>query len=515
MDGDRLALVPLAEAGPDHGEAVPARHRRTTGRCSRSTSTRRAPGGARPPPLIAAGGAARQRRRAPPAPADGPAAGRAARGGRGAPAGRGRAASPTSPRCSTGTAGTRSAPPAARRRTSTEGGLVRLCPRCGDDHHPRTDPVVIMLVDGRRARPARPRARAGRRAATRRSPASSSRGRASRRRSRARSPRRAASTVGPPRYVASQPWPFPSSLMLGFDRAVGRGRAARRWRTRSRTCAGSAGPRWPPRPPSDVDGWGGGPTRGPGRDRAAAAAAPRHRAAADRALARRGLAQAIAAAAQAAAAAATWRSSVPQQPPITVTLREQRRAARRSSAPSSAGSPSSSSVGLVELRVAPRRGVRRAGPRSARASSPPAASDGGEVRRVRAVDHVVGDRPERLGVDLLDRVAERLAARQPPVGLDGERDRPPGCPAASAARAIADRLVGVGHRDRRDHVGAGGGERGHLRRRGRPAPRRASSATSGDVAVAARADDAVDQDRGRRRPARRRAARARTRRRRG
>ncbi len=23
-------------------------------------------------------------------------------------------------------------------------------------------------------------------------------------------------TVGPPRYVSSQPWPFPSSLMLGF-----------------------------------------------------------------------------------------------------------------------------------------------------------------------------------------------------------------------------------------------------------------------------------------------------------
>ena len=23
--------------------------------------------------------------------------------------------------------------------------------------------------------------------------------------------------VGPPRYIASQPWPFPSSLMLGFS----------------------------------------------------------------------------------------------------------------------------------------------------------------------------------------------------------------------------------------------------------------------------------------------------------
>ena len=39
-----------------------------------------------------------------------------------------------------------------------EGGLVRLCPRCGTTHHPRTDPVVIMLVDGRRPAAARPRA---------------------------------------------------------------------------------------------------------------------------------------------------------------------------------------------------------------------------------------------------------------------------------------------------------------------------------------------------------------------
>ena len=32
-----------------------------------------------------------------------------------------------------------------------EGGLTRLCPNCGAEHHPRTDPVVIMLVtDGDR-----------------------------------------------------------------------------------------------------------------------------------------------------------------------------------------------------------------------------------------------------------------------------------------------------------------------------------------------------------------------------
>ena len=31
------------------------------------------------------------------------------------------------------------------------GGIIRVCPRCGAEHHPRTDPVVIMLVtDGDR-----------------------------------------------------------------------------------------------------------------------------------------------------------------------------------------------------------------------------------------------------------------------------------------------------------------------------------------------------------------------------
>ena len=64
-----------------------------------------------------------------------------------------------------------------------------------------------------------------------------------------------------------------------------------------------------------------------------------------------------------------------------------------------------------------------------------------EVRRVRAVDHVVGGRGAGRVVDLLDRVAERLAARQPPVGLHRERDhhrhagvaRGPAMPIASSA----------------------------------------------------------------------------------
>ena len=98
-----------------------------------------------------------------------------------------------------------------------EGGLVRLCPRCGTHHHPRTDPVVIMLVDGRRPAAARPRAELAAapllRARRLRRAGGEPRG-GGRPRGR-RGERRRAS--GAPRYVASQPWPFPSSLMLGFE----------------------------------------------------------------------------------------------------------------------------------------------------------------------------------------------------------------------------------------------------------------------------------------------------------
>ena len=97
-----------------------------------------------------------------------------------------------------------------------EGGLVRVCPRCGTHHHPRTDPVVIMLVTdadrvllGRAPSwpPRRYSALAGfvepgesLEEAVAREVAEES-----------------GVQVGKPRYVASQPWPFPSSLMLGFE----------------------------------------------------------------------------------------------------------------------------------------------------------------------------------------------------------------------------------------------------------------------------------------------------------
>jgi len=96
-----------------------------------------------------------------------------------------------------------------------EGGHVRHCPSCGAEHHPRTDPVVIMLVLrgdevllGRQPSwpPSRYSALAGFV-----EPGESLE------EAVAREVREEAQVeVGPPRYVSSQPWPFPASLMLGF-----------------------------------------------------------------------------------------------------------------------------------------------------------------------------------------------------------------------------------------------------------------------------------------------------------
>jgi NAD+ diphosphatase len=97
-----------------------------------------------------------------------------------------------------------------------EGGIVRRCPSCGIDHHPRTDPVVIMLVtDGDR------RVLLGRQASWPPRRYSALAGFVepgeSLEEAVAREVREEAGVeVGPPEYVASQPWPFPTSLMLGF-----------------------------------------------------------------------------------------------------------------------------------------------------------------------------------------------------------------------------------------------------------------------------------------------------------
>jgi len=96
-----------------------------------------------------------------------------------------------------------------------EAGHVRSCPNCGAEHHPRTDPVVIMLVLrgeevllGRQ--PSWPPGRYSALAGFVEPGESLEEAVAREVREEARV------EVGTPRYVSSQPWPFPSSLMLGF-----------------------------------------------------------------------------------------------------------------------------------------------------------------------------------------------------------------------------------------------------------------------------------------------------------
>ena len=96
-----------------------------------------------------------------------------------------------------------------------EGGMVRVCPRCRSQHHPRTDPVVIMLVVGPEG------ALLGRRGNWPERRYSALAGFVSPGESLEEAVARevleeAGVAIGPPRYVSSQPWPFPASLMLGF-----------------------------------------------------------------------------------------------------------------------------------------------------------------------------------------------------------------------------------------------------------------------------------------------------------
>ena len=97
-----------------------------------------------------------------------------------------------------------------------EGGYSRHCPRCGATHFPRTDPVVIMTVEhedrllmGRRAGWA-----AGRFSVLAGfiSPGESAEEAVVR-----EVQEESGIVVREPVYVGSQPWPFPASLMLGFE----------------------------------------------------------------------------------------------------------------------------------------------------------------------------------------------------------------------------------------------------------------------------------------------------------
>ena len=97
-----------------------------------------------------------------------------------------------------------------------EAGHSRHCPRCGAHHFPRTDPVVIMTVehDGRLLLGRRAGWPAGRCSVLAGfvSPGESSEEAVVR-----EVEEESGIVAHEPVYVASQPWPFPSSLMLGFD----------------------------------------------------------------------------------------------------------------------------------------------------------------------------------------------------------------------------------------------------------------------------------------------------------
>ncbi len=95
------------------------------------------------------------------------------------------------------------------------GGWVRHCPNCKAHHFPRVDPVVIMLaVRGERCLLGRGRRRVGTRfscLAGFMEPAETLE-EAVRREILEESNIQ----IGRVRYLASQPWPFPSNLMMGF-----------------------------------------------------------------------------------------------------------------------------------------------------------------------------------------------------------------------------------------------------------------------------------------------------------
>jgi NAD+ diphosphatase len=93
------------------------------------------------------------------------------------------------------------------------GGSMRKCPGCGAQHFPRTDPVVIMLVHhGDKALLGR---RAGRSGIFSTVAGFIEQGETIEDAVRREVAEEVGVKVDEVTYIASQPWPFPSSLMIG------------------------------------------------------------------------------------------------------------------------------------------------------------------------------------------------------------------------------------------------------------------------------------------------------------
>jgi NAD+ diphosphatase len=97
----------------------------------------------------------------------------------------------------------------------TAAGWVRRCPECKASHYPRSDPVGIMLVvRGERALLGRNKRRPGNRFSC--LAGFMEPGETLEEAVRREVHEESGIEVGEVRYLACQPWPFPSSLMMGF-----------------------------------------------------------------------------------------------------------------------------------------------------------------------------------------------------------------------------------------------------------------------------------------------------------
>jgi NAD+ diphosphatase len=102
------------------------------------------------------------------------------------------------------------------RTTPSRGGHVRQCPACKAEHFPRTDPVAIMVVcDGDRCLLGQTRGRLSRTSTYSALAGFMDQGESIEEAVRREVKEEAGIEVGEVRYHSSQPWPFPSSLMIG------------------------------------------------------------------------------------------------------------------------------------------------------------------------------------------------------------------------------------------------------------------------------------------------------------